>query len=103
MHTETALMRKQTAVEGLLQPHPISHGSPSSKHGQMFIQGHAAILLLSFSCILFQVGFFAGTDQEKQDSDPIQALDIATMERTGCKAQWCRKCEGSLAALAGIS
>lgn len=84
VHTETALMEKQTAAEGLLQPHPISHRK-FSKHGQMFIQGHAAILLLSFSCILFQVSSFAGTDQEKQDSDPIQALDIAMMERTGWK------------------
>lgn len=62
---ETAPMEKQTAAEGLLQPHPISHGSPFSKHGQMFIQGHAEILLLNFSCILFQVDSFAGTDQEK--------------------------------------
>lgn len=87
MQVETALMEKQTAAEELLQPHPISHGSPFSKHGQMFIQGHAAILLLNFSCILFQVDFFAGTDQEKQAADPVQALDIARMERTGCKAQ----------------
>lgn len=87
MQVETALMENQTAAEGLLQPQLISHGSPLSKHGQMFIQGHAAIPLLSFSCILFQVDFFGGTDQEKQAADPIQALGSARMERTGCKAE----------------
>lgn len=35
-----------------------------------------------FQMYLLSGGFFAGTAQEKQASDPIQALDIATMERT---------------------
>ena len=55
VHGETALMEKQTAAEEELQPQPISHGFPFSKHGQMFVQGHGVILLLNFNCALLQV------------------------------------------------